>query len=327
MNRILKWTSALVAFALTASWLSNHSWRHPSGLVGSQKVIYATYLSNPSEYVNYTLSEFHQSRDPYFDAARILTYQVLHAPETRTRLDIELVIFVHENVDQHKKDRLRRDGAHLIEWSDFSVDWVRPKDARWTHIMTKLRLWQMVQYDLILFLDVDTILTRPLDDIFNAPEIQPQAPILSQSHYHEVDVPLPPSYLLLGLPQLRTNHSALPSRVPEDFWDWETINSGFMVLKPSLEIFRYFESVLKIVDSFDGSIGDQSVINHVFSPLGPMPWKHINLSWNIQWPWAEDIHTGGYASFHEKWWAPMHWETNAYFRAWYWRMVGYYDSI
>ncbi|KAI9046211.1 putative glycosyl transferase family 8 family [Aspergillus affinis] len=325
MNRTFKWTSALAVIALTLSWLHNIQTRR-FGLVNREKAIYATYLSKPSETLNY-LSEFHNSSDPYFDAARILTYQVLHAPETRTRLDIEFVIFVHENVDPEKKDRLRRDGAHLIEWKDFSVDWVRPKDARWTHIMTKLRLWQMVQYDLVLFLDVDTVLSRPLDDIFSAPEIYSRAPVLSQSHHHEIDVPPPGSYFIAGLPQLRTNHSAHPSRVPEDFWDWFTINSGFMVLKPSLDVFRYFEAVLKVTNSFDGSIGDQSVLNHVFSPFGPMPWVKLNLTWNIQWPCPEDIRSGAYASFHEKWWAQMHWETNAYFLSWYWRMVGYYDSI
>jgi hypothetical protein len=36
------------------------------------------------------------------------------------------------------------------------------KDQRWADTLTKLRLWQMIQYDLIVFLDADSILTKPL---------------------------------------------------------------------------------------------------------------------------------------------------------------------
>jgi len=103
-----------------------------------QRVVYTTYLNAPTKTQGYIISQFKNSSDPYFDGARILAYQILHAPETRTKLNIPLVVFVHENVDQTKRERLKSDGAQVMEWSDLRVDWIRPKDHRWMDVLAKL---------------------------------------------------------------------------------------------------------------------------------------------------------------------------------------------
>lgn len=314
-------------FMLFLSWLWNVYLPQSERLevTKNQRIIYATYLSAPTEQKDHFISEFRNTSDPYFDAARILTYQFLHAPETRTRLAIPFVVFVHQNVDQEKRDRLRSDGAQVIEWSDFRVGWVRPTDSRWADVLTKLRLWEMVQYDLIVFLDGDSVLTRCLDGILSAPVTWLATSTQTSLSINGVEISLPETYIAAGLPQLRTNHSSHPSRVPEDFWDWDTLNAGFMILQPSLKLFRYFEALLAVEDSFDTSVADQSVLNVALSHEGPTPWTAVDFSWNIQWPWPEDIKTG-YAVLHEKWWAPMHWESREYLLSWYWRMIGYYSA-
>lgn len=169
----------------------------------------------------------------------------------------------------------------------------------------------MVQYDLIVFLDGDSVLTRCLDGILSAPVTWLAISTQTSLSTNGVEIPLPETYIAAGLPQLRTNHSSHPSRVPEDFWDWDTLNAGFMILQPSLKMFRYFEALLAVEDSFDTSVADQSVLNVALSREGPTPWTAVDFSWNIQWPWPEDIKKG-YAVLHEKWWAPMHWESRVY---------------
>ncbi|KAJ5864996.1 uncharacterized protein N7529_006912 [Penicillium soppii] len=294
--------------------------------IKNKRVIYATYLSAPTKPKAQIISAFANSSDPYFDGARILTYQILHAPETRTKLNIPFVVFVHENVDQAKREGLKSDGAQVIEWPDFRVDWIRPKDHRWADVVTKLRLWEMVQYDLIVFLDGDSVMTRCIDDLLTDPDTWPQKSTSSTFTHNGVEIPLPETYIAAGLPQLRQNHSSQPSRVPEDFWDWNTLNSGFMILQPSLTMFRYFEALVADENSFDASIGDQSVLNVALSRWGPTPWTAVDFSWNIQWPWPDDI-KAGYAVLHEKWWAPTHGTSRDYLMSWYWRMVGYHDSV
>ncbi|KAJ5921996.1 hypothetical protein N7516_009699 [Penicillium verrucosum] len=215
-----------------------------------QRIIYATYLSDPTEHKDHFISEFRNTRDPYFDAARILTYQLLHASETQTRLAIPFVVFIHQNFDIYikKEDRLQTDGAEVTEWSDFRVDWVRPTESRWADVLTKLRLWEMVQYDRILLLSGDSVLARCLDRILST--------------------------------YVASNHSLYPSRVLEDFWDWDTLNAGFMILQPSLKMFHYFEELLAVEDSFDTSMAVLNVTLSRGDP-DPTPWITVNFSWNI----------------------------------------------
>merc|ERR550537_1445575 len=48
------------------------------------------------------------------------------------------------------------------ECSNFAAD----QGERWGHMATKLRLWQLTQYERILYLDADTVLTGPVATLF-----------------------------------------------------------------------------------------------------------------------------------------------------------------
>ena len=48
------------------------------------------------------------------------------------------------------------------ECSNFDAD----QNERWGHMATKLRLWQMTQYERVLYLDADTILTADASETF-----------------------------------------------------------------------------------------------------------------------------------------------------------------
>ncbi len=50
------------------------------------------------------------------------------------------------------------------ECSHFAAD----QGERWGHMATKLRLWQLTQYQRVLYLDADTILTGPVDSVFSS---------------------------------------------------------------------------------------------------------------------------------------------------------------
>jgi len=50
------------------------------------------------------------------------------------------------------------------ECSHFAAD----QGERWGHMATKLRLWQLTQYNRVLYLDADTILTGPVSDVFSS---------------------------------------------------------------------------------------------------------------------------------------------------------------
>jgi len=50
--------------------------------------------------------------------------------------------------------------------SDECSNFDRDQGERWGHMATKLRLWQLTQYDRIMYLDADTVLTGPVASLF-----------------------------------------------------------------------------------------------------------------------------------------------------------------
>jgi alpha-N-acetylglucosamine transferase len=68
------------------------------------KYAYATFLA--SDGVDSTNSSIND--DKYFVATRILAYQLLHAPETKTNHDYPFIVLVNKGVSEAKRDRLRR---------------------------------------------------------------------------------------------------------------------------------------------------------------------------------------------------------------------------
>lgn len=62
--------------------------------------------------------------DGYFVAIRILAYQLLHAKETRSS-DIPFVVLAVHGTNEEKKERLRRDGAIVVDIEPIEVpEWV-----------------------------------------------------------------------------------------------------------------------------------------------------------------------------------------------------------
>ena len=51
-------------------------------------------------------------QDEYFIATRLLAYQILHAPETRSPANIPFLVLATKGVSEAKRERLRLDGAN-----------------------------------------------------------------------------------------------------------------------------------------------------------------------------------------------------------------------
>jgi hypothetical protein len=65
------------------------------------KYAYATFLAIDAD-------EDSGIGDEYFIATRVLAYQLLHAPGTRTHDGIPFIVVVNKDVPETKRDRLRR---------------------------------------------------------------------------------------------------------------------------------------------------------------------------------------------------------------------------
>ena len=119
--------------------------------------------------------------DYYYLGTRVLTYQLLHAEKTRCKRPVTFIVLVTDTVTQEKREQLARDGAKVVLVEDIPLRWwIKTGVTRWKDQFTKLRLFQMVEYDRVLFLDADSLVT-PIDGIFDEPVVQnPYKPLLNR---------------------------------------------------------------------------------------------------------------------------------------------------
>ncbi|OAG12653.1 uncharacterized protein CC84DRAFT_1212168 [Paraphaeosphaeria sporulosa] len=165
----------------TGSGFSNGS--APVLATGKERFAYVTFLSGTVD-ASDDLDE-----DYYFVATRILLWQLLHNPQTRTSgIDVVTapsstpVDFLHVENDE----------------------WIHAAQHRWDDVMTKLRAWEMTQYSRILMLDGDTMLRLPLDGVFDDKGAKPLATKkLSNLVTLPGEAPLPQTYLLASLSEVR----------------------------------------------------------------------------------------------------------------------------
>ncbi|OXV08426.1 hypothetical protein Egran_03811 [Elaphomyces granulatus] len=103
--------------------------------------------------------------DVYYVGARLIAYQLLHAPETRFLNPTPLIVLVTHDVRPSKRQRLMDDGAIVVEVNNIDHD-IPIWEPRWVDAFTKMRVFdpKLVPYGKVLYVDTDIIFTRPIDD-------------------------------------------------------------------------------------------------------------------------------------------------------------------
>lgn len=236
------------------------------------------------------------NHDHYYVATRILGYQLLHAPETRTNKSIPFVVLVTEDITEDKRERLRKDGATVIPVEYLrGEDWIVGGMPEWRDVMTKLRAWELTQYSRVAFLDGDMILNGCMDGLFDDPATQ----IRSSNEGVAQDEPIPSNYLLASIPETDPIHAYPPTAENGDFKDPNYFNAGFFVFSPNQQVFNYYAWLMSHEGSFDPQYPEQNLMNHAHRKDGLMPWQHMDQRWNIRFPNLDDKE-GGAVSMHDK---------------------------
>lgn len=169
--------------------------------------------------------------------------------------------------------------------------------TRWKDQFTKLRIFEMIEYQRVLFIDADTLIIEPIDGIFD--EMMIQIPMTSLFH-REVkndEKPLPSNYSFAA----RSDNAFSGERDhPFPPPPTECFSAGFWVAAPSREMFNYLTSVMRNWRRFNPHTMEQSLLNYAFRRSGPMPWYELGWEWSATWPSLRDLE-GDVRSLHEKW--------------------------
>ncbi|KAF3938972.1 hypothetical protein ABW19_dt0203199 [Dactylella cylindrospora] len=269
-------------------------------LTSNSKVAYATFLAENTYLKDGSAKD---EDDMYFVATRVLAYQLLHAPETRTNQSIPFIVLVTDAVSESKRRTLESDGATVIYGEDVTLPfWVKTGVTRWKDQFTKLRLLELVEYERIVFIDADTLITRSMDNIFEDPAVKTPQETLFETRRGEIksdEAQLPDKYVFSTRPDNALNGERSHPFPPIE---GNIFSAGFWVAAPSFELFDYYYSVMNHWRRFDPHTMEQSLLNYAHRIEGPMPWGRLDYQWSATWPNQADL-KGGVASLHEKFWA------------------------
>ncbi|TKA31719.1 hypothetical protein B0A50_01797 [Salinomyces thailandicus] len=286
------------------------------------KYAYATFLASDSAAVE---GDRVLEHDKYFVATRILAYQLLHAPETKTTHDYPFIVLVTSDVSAAKRERLSKDGAVVWEAPPMDVGWVKTDISTWQNVMSKLRLWQLTEFERICFLDGDTILAGSMDEVFEDPAAAMQQPGSDPEASEADEAALPLTYVFAGVPEPKPKHNFPPSEKGGDYHNINYLNAGFFVLQPSNALLNYYTRLTTLPDRFDPHLPEQNLLNYAHRRDGNMPWKQLSTKWNVHYPTRNDL-DGGVRSLHEKWRAPVNRDMAPLLLSWRWRMEGFYEA-
>ncbi|MCJ1462729.1 hypothetical protein MMC07_001332 [Pseudocyphellaria aurata] len=276
-------------------------------------------------------------QDTYFTAARVLIYQLLHAPQTHTNTSLDVVVLATTDVRASKLARLASDGARVLVVDPVTSPWIKSNEPRWADVLTKLRVWTLTEYEKVLFLDSDMLLVDRMDGIFADATTEPQRPIFTRADSSEPA--LPATYMLAA--QTIQNQRVHP--YPPDGGDY--FSSGFFLCQPSRALYEYYLSLTaddeaspgssptKKKKKFDPFLPEQNLLNYAHRRDGPMPWRDVHYTWTTTWPSWREVARGA-KSLHEKWWCDdlpqLQDERDQELRRWWWRvrweMDGFYSA-
>ncbi|KAK0121808.1 hypothetical protein ONS95_010091 [Cadophora gregata] len=260
------------------------------------RLAFATILLPPPN--NYS---DHQDVDQYLTSTRMLNYQLRYDKNTRSRKEIPFLVVVTPEILPWKRKLLEREGATVIFAERLSLgdDWIQPMAERWKDVMLKLRLFELTDYNKILFLDADTYLLKRLDRIFRDPAARPTKIRASEKETRPDEAPFPEKYLFATGPEIMHTTHPWPPR------PWPRFNAGFFLFQPSQALFQYYISLLTLKDRFDSTYPEQNLLNYAHREWGNMPWAHLKTGWNVNLSNLNDVKKG-VKSVHAKLWMESH---------------------
>lgn len=214
---------------------------------------FATYISDDAKIES--LSSYDGVDNPYFDAARLINYQLRHSPATRIRPDIDVVVLVSQNVSLGGRQRLAGEGARVIVSEPLTPDWVKAETLqRYGTTMDKLTLAQLSEYEKLCFIDADTVIRDRLDGIFEDPATEVRTSIPKPDGDITVNGPPPRQYMFAAIED--------PLSGLHDGEDYTYFNAGFFCWHPSTELFDYYMRFLHRANSFAPVYPEQNLVSH-----------------------------------------------------------------
>ncbi|CAA16830.1 alpha-1,3-galactosyltransferase Otg2 [Schizosaccharomyces pombe] len=290
-----------------------------TGLAPSSKMAFVTMLTvraaNGENEVENT------QQDWYYNSTRLLVHRLVKFKPTKSKYPV--VVLAMKGIDQWKLDQLQEDGAivkvvdplYAHEVVD-DVNDIALLDSRWSMMFTKLRVFEMYEYDRICFLDSDILPIKKMDKVFD----------VHQLSYSKDSVLFPPTlfykprrsifwrrfteeFAAYGLTRddlypyvfAAVSDPGMWHETPPPFKDY--FNAGLFVFKPLKAHYKRLMALARFPKLYDNAnMMEQSLLNFAYNSAGAFPWE--SLDWTFNGLWARKNDLPYLKAVHGKHWQP-----------------------
>lgn len=207
--------------------------------------------------------------DPYYNATRVL----IHSLQRNGHASEPIIVLVAPLVPQARREQFLIDGASEVIEVPYIAPAAQPnaRGHRWSDTFTKLNIFNLTQFEVIVYLDCDQFVVGPYDEIWK-----------------ELDA-LPKTWQLAA--------------VRDKVWT-NIMNAGMVALKPNQATFQALLDRIPQTNTYDTGQYDQGLLNAYF-PDGT--WPALPSKYNAQF--FTDMNTlKDQYSLHDKFWVRENWK-------------------
>ncbi|MCX8956366.1 glycosyltransferase family 8 protein [Erwinia psidii] len=219
--------------------------------------------------------------------------KALHKSLLRAKTAWPLVVMVTSNIDAAARHLLERAGCLLREVTPLLKDTnkqTRYANERFAEVWSKLAVWQLTEFERVVFLDADMLVTRNMDELF---DLQLPNGWIAACHACRCNPGKIASYPKSWRPEncfysycKGVEHTVQPDEV-EDY-----LNGGLLVLKPDRQVFDDMVHQLSALDDLSRYLfAEQDFLNdfyhqrwqplpYIYNALKTLPFQHTNI-WDM----------------------------------------------
>ena len=147
----------------------------------------------------------------------------------------ELICLINENINIESRKTLKEFNIITKEVPHIKYEFVYDAFNYWSNTFDKLNLFDLTEYEKIVYLDLDLLILKNIDHLF-----------LEQAISMPLDLP----------------------------FNLKKYNSGIMVIEPNHNDYVKLMKVLKKFESKKLKISDQNIINEYFKKINPLPYGY-----------------------------------------------------
>ncbi|ORX48902.1 nucleotide-diphospho-sugar transferase [Piromyces finnis] len=207
------------------------------------------------------------SVDNYYMYTSTIVYRLLHKEETRTRRDdVDVVIMVTEDVADWKLRGLHNLGAVIKRVNKIRMGTNYIINRRWRNCYTKLHMFEMTEYDTIVYLDADLFIKKNIDELFDIANDVRNTTGRNDFFGAVTD----------GSIKINYNNRERKGM----------LNAGIMILTPEMKVYNDLIELAPKKELYNSGFMEQGLLSYYYSDFNNQFNRtryHLDARYNAQW--------------------------------------------